>query len=81
MNGSNSTKKKKKSRKTRKRRNNNDRKSEIFWASRKPQGGFLMAEKACRNCNRIVEDASECPVCKNNDLSDSWNGLVVIYDP
>jgi len=40
-----------------------------------------MAEKACRNCNRIVEDASECPVCKNNDLSDSWNGLVVIYDP
>ncbi len=40
-----------------------------------------MAERACRNCNRIVEDASECPVCKNNDLSDSWNGLVVIYDP
>lgn len=40
-----------------------------------------MAEKGCRNCNRIVEDASECPVCKNNDLSDSWNGLVVIYDP
>jgi DNA-directed RNA polymerase subunit E" len=40
-----------------------------------------MAEKACRNCNRIVEDASECPVCKNNDLSDSYNGLVVIYDP
>ena len=40
-----------------------------------------MAEKACRNCNRIVEDASECPVCRNNDLSDSWGGLVVIYDP
>jgi DNA-directed RNA polymerase subunit E" len=40
-----------------------------------------MAEKACKQCNRIVEDASECPVCKNNDLSDSWSGLVVIYDP
>jgi DNA-directed RNA polymerase subunit E" len=40
-----------------------------------------MAERACRNCNRIVEDASECPVCKNNDLSDSWNGLVAVYDP
>ncbi|WEL23756.1 transcription elongation factor subunit Spt4 [Candidatus Nanohalovita haloferacivicina] len=40
-----------------------------------------MAEKACKNCNRIVEDATECPVCKNNDLSDSWSGLVVIYDP
>jgi DNA-directed RNA polymerase subunit E" len=39
-----------------------------------------MAEKACKNCNRIVEDSDECPVCKNNDLSESWNGLVVIYD-
>jgi len=39
-----------------------------------------MAEKACKNCNRIVEDASECPVCRNNDLSDSWSGLIVIYD-
>lgn len=40
-----------------------------------------MAERACKNCNRIVEDSDECPVCKNNDLSDSWSGLVVIYDP
>ncbi|MFB6158388.1 MAG: transcription elongation factor subunit Spt4 [Candidatus Nanohalobium sp.] len=40
-----------------------------------------MAEQACKNCNRIVEDASECPVCRNNDLSGSWSGLVVIYDP
>lgn len=40
-----------------------------------------MAEKACKQCNRIVEDATECPVCKNNDLSDSWSGLVMIYDP
>lgn len=39
-----------------------------------------MAEKACKECNRIVEDASECPVCKNNDLSDSWSGIVVLYD-
>lgn len=39
-----------------------------------------MTEKACKNCNRIVEDSDECTVCKNNDLSESWNGLVVIYD-
>ncbi len=39
-----------------------------------------MAERACKNCRRIVEDADECPVCKNNDLSSTWNGLVVIYD-
>ncbi|MFB6209381.1 MAG: transcription elongation factor subunit Spt4 [Candidatus Nanohaloarchaea archaeon] len=40
-----------------------------------------MSEQACKQCNRIVEGESECPVCKNNDLSDSWSGLVVIYDP
>ncbi len=40
-----------------------------------------MAEKVCKNCNRIVEDSDECPVCRNNDLSTSWSGLVVIYDP
>lgn len=40
-----------------------------------------MAEKACKQCNRIVEDSTECPVCKNNDLSDSWSGTVMIYDP
>lgn len=39
-----------------------------------------MADRACTDCNRIVEDSSECPVCKNNVLSDSWSGLVVIYD-
>ncbi len=39
-----------------------------------------MSEQACRNCKRIVEDSSECPVCKNNDLSDNWSGTVVVYD-
>ncbi|MFO7794349.1 MAG: transcription elongation factor subunit Spt4 [Candidatus Nanohaloarchaea archaeon] len=39
-----------------------------------------MAEKACTDCNRIVEDSDECPVCKNNVLSNSWSGLVVVYD-
>lgn len=39
-----------------------------------------MAEKACTDCKRIVEDSDECPVCKNNVLSNSWSGLVVVYD-
>lgn len=39
-----------------------------------------MTEKACTDCKRIVEDSDECPVCKNNVLSTSWSGLVVIYD-
>ncbi|MDY6776526.1 MAG: transcription elongation factor subunit Spt4 [Candidatus Nanohaloarchaea archaeon] len=40
-----------------------------------------MADRACENCNRIVESGSECPVCKSNDLTSNWRGLVVIYDP
>jgi DNA-directed RNA polymerase subunit E" len=40
-----------------------------------------MAKKACKQCNRIVEDADECPVCKNNDLSESWSSLSEIYYP
>ena len=39
-----------------------------------------MADKACTDCKRIVEDSDECPVCKNNVLSNSWSGLVVVYD-
>ncbi len=40
-----------------------------------------MADRACTNCNRIVESGSECPICKSNELTTSWRGLVVIYDP
>lgn len=40
-----------------------------------------MAERACKQCKRIVEDEDECPVCKNNDLSGSYSGTVVIYNP
>lgn len=40
-----------------------------------------MAEKACAECHRLVEDATECPIDKNNDLRGNWSGLAVIYDP
>lgn len=40
-----------------------------------------MADRACTNCNRIVESGSECPICKSNELTTSWRGLVVVYDP
>ncbi len=36
--------------------------------------------RACTDCKRIVENSDECPVCKNNVLSSSWSGLVVVYD-
>lgn len=40
----------------------------------------IMAERACTDCKRIVEESDECPVCKSNVLSNSWSGLVVVYD-
>ncbi len=36
--------------------------------------------RACTDCKRIVEKSDECPVCKNNVLSSSWSGLIVVYD-
>lgn len=40
-----------------------------------------MADRACMDCKRIVEKGSECPICKGNNLTTNWKGLVVIYDP
>ena len=40
-----------------------------------------MAEKACSECHRLVDDATECPIDKNNDLRSNWSGLAVIYNP
>jgi DNA-directed RNA polymerase subunit E" len=36
-----------------------------------------MAEKACRNCRRLVK-GSICPICKSNDLTKSWRGSLVV---
>lgn len=40
-----------------------------------------MAERACKNCRRLVKEGDECPVCKSKDLTTTWRGLIVIYDP
>ncbi|KXB06198.1 hypothetical protein AKJ53_01070 [candidate division MSBL1 archaeon SCGC-AAA382F02] len=39
-----------------------------------------MAEKACKNCNRIVE-GDVCPVCKKSSFSNEWRGYVIILNP
>ncbi|MDI6884112.1 MAG: transcription elongation factor subunit Spt4 [Hadesarchaea archaeon] len=39
-----------------------------------------MTEKACRNCNFIVEEGT-CPNCGGTSLSDDWAGYVVVLDP
>lgn len=40
-----------------------------------------MATRACTNCKRLMDRGSECEICKNDDLTRNWRGMVVIYDP
>jgi len=38
--------------------------------------------KACRKCKSLVpKDATRCPVCNSTDLSEDWEGLIVVLDP
>ncbi len=39
-----------------------------------------MARKACRVC-RLITTKSHCPVCRGTNLSDSFSGVVLIFDP
>ncbi|HLD49031.1 MAG TPA: transcription elongation factor subunit Spt4 [archaeon] len=39
-----------------------------------------MAKKACKECKRILK-GSTCPVCKTNNTTNNFQGVVVIFDP
>ncbi|MFH0949442.1 MAG: transcription elongation factor subunit Spt4 [Candidatus Aenigmatarchaeota archaeon] len=39
-----------------------------------------MTKKACRACKRIIK-GNMCPVCKSNDTTSTFQGVVVIIDP
>ncbi|OYT43215.1 MAG: DNA-directed RNA polymerase subunit E'' [Candidatus Aenigmarchaeota archaeon ex4484_56] len=36
--------------------------------------------RACKICHRLTED-KECPVCKTKELTENWQGIVVIFNP
>lgn len=38
-----------------------------------------MPEKACKTCRRIVK-GNLCPVCKSNDVTTNWRGIIVVID-
>jgi len=38
-----------------------------------------MKKKVCRNCRLFVEE-EECPKCKGNQFSQSWQGRVYVVD-
>lgn len=38
-----------------------------------------MAELVCKTCKRLVE-GKECAVCKSQDLTRNWKGILIVYD-
>lgn len=36
--------------------------------------------KACKECKRIVSGKT-CPVCKTDNLTSSFQGIIVVFDP
>jgi len=39
-----------------------------------------MKKKACKQCKYLV-DGDECPICKSNQFSTSWQGRLFILSP
>jgi DNA-directed RNA polymerase subunit E" len=38
--------------------------------------------KACRRCKSLVpREATRCPVCGSTDLTEDWEGVIVVIDP
>ncbi len=38
-----------------------------------------MSDLVCKTCKRIVE-GKECAVCKSQDLTRNWKGILIVYD-
>ncbi len=39
-----------------------------------------MVEKACKNC-RLVLEGDVCPIYKQSELTSSWKGMTIIFNP
>ncbi|MFX1300811.1 MAG: transcription elongation factor subunit Spt4 [Promethearchaeota archaeon] len=40
----------------------------------------MAKRKACKSCH-VMTSKSHCPICKSTNLSASFSGLVLIFDP
>lgn len=38
-----------------------------------------MTEKACKSCRRLIK-GNLCPICKSNDITASWKGVLIVLD-
>lgn len=36
--------------------------------------------RACRNCRMIVNEEKTCPKCQGTDLTEKYNGEIIILD-
>lgn len=41
----------------------------------------MPSEKACRQCRKIVDEATTCPNCGSTQFTTFWRGFIVITDP
>lgn len=41
---------------------------------------MIMSERACKICRRLLE-GNLCPIDKSTDLTKTWHGVVVVFDP
>ncbi len=38
-----------------------------------------MTEQACKLCRRLVK-GNICPVCKTNEVTKNWKGIIIVFD-
>ncbi len=38
-------------------------------------------KKACKDCKAIIIKGNVCPVCKSTNITSSFQGVIVIFDP
>ena len=46
-----------------------------------PRGARGKPFRACRKCKSLIpKNTVRCPVCGSTDISDDWDGIVIVID-
>ncbi len=41
----------------------------------------MKAQKACRQCRKVIEEGDKCPICSGTAFTTFWRGYVLIINP
>ncbi len=41
----------------------------------------MKAEKACRQCRKVISEGEKCPICSGTSFTTFWRGYVLIINP